>query len=345
MTKFKPFIAAVLTFLLVRLAVNNPDSVEKYYSAGFYPYYAKIVSSFSRLVPFSIWDMFWALIVFTLITRIFALIFNPFKLPKFLLKVAQTAAILYVLFYVSWGFNYFRPDLSERIGLTVTKTDEQQFRVALDTIIARVNRNHINIDISDYQTIDEEVEKSYAANTDNLNIEYPNGYRKPKTMIFSGVISKLGISGYFGPFFNEINLNGNILPMDYPFVLAHEKAHQFGIASEADANLAAFIVCSTSEHKQIRYSGYLTLVLYFLGDAKYLSDYKDYVEKIDQQVIDDIQFMQKYYSELRNEKMEKAHEVVYDAYLKKNSIESGIENYHQVVELAISLLQNISLTD
>jgi hypothetical protein len=159
-------------------------------------------------------------------------------------------------------------------------------------------------------------------------------------MILSGLISKFGISGYFGPFFNEINLNGKVLPMDYSFLLAHEKAHQFGIASEADANMAAFIVCATSEYKEARYSGYLALALYFLGDAQYLSDFSDYIEKLDKQVIEDIRFRQKYYRGMRDEKMEKAHEIIYDAYLKKNNVESGIENYNQVVEFVISLLNN-----
>ena len=347
MLKFKknlfellPFIAAALVFLMANLAVNNPHSVEKYYSARFYPYYAKIISSVSRFVPFSIWDMFWILSVLAIIAGIIAVAFRKLKLKIFLLRVAQTAAILYVVFYVSWGFNYFRPDLSERIGLTVTKTDEQQFRVAFDTVIARLNRNYTNIDITDYKAIDTEVEKSYAANTDNIDIKYPNGHRKPKKMIFSASMSKSGISGYFGPFFNEIHINGKTLPIDYPSLLAHEKAHQFGIASEADANLMAFVVCATSENKKLRYSGYLKLTLYFLGDARYLPDYKEYIGKIDNRVMDDIRFRQKYYSGLRNEKMEKAHEVVYDAYLKKNNIATGIENYNQVVELAISYLQN-----
>ena len=184
------------------------------------------------------------------------------------------------------------------------------------------------------------MEKSYAKNSHNVNIKYPNGHRKPKKMIFSGLMSKIGISGYFGTFFSEVNINGKVLPMDYPFLLAHEKAHQFGIASEADANMAAFMVCATAECKKVRYSGYLRLVLYFLGDAQYLSDYRDYIEKIDEQVIEDIRFRQKYYIGLRDEKMEKAHEVVYDAYLKKNHIASGIENYNQVVGLVISLLND-----
>ena len=89
-------------------------------------------------------------------------------------------------------------------------------------------------------------------------------------MIFSSFYSKMGLSGYFGPFFNEIHVNHYLLPLDYPFVLAHEKAHQFGITSEAEANLVAFVICVRSDDQRLRYSGYQSLLLYFLRDASHL---------------------------------------------------------------------------
>jgi hypothetical protein len=157
-------------------------------------------------------------------------------------------------------------------------------------------------------------------------------------MVFSNLISKFGISGYFGPFFNEINLNRRILPMDYPFLLAHEKAHQFGVSGESEANLTAFVVCTLSEDKRLNYSGNLALLLYFLEDAQYFKDYHDILKQLDKKVLDDIQYRQKYYFGLQNEAMEHAHESVYDAYLKSNHVAHGIENYNDVVELAISWL-------
>ena len=111
-------------------------------------------------------------------------------------------------------------------------------------------------------------------------------------MLFSSYFAKSGISGYFGPFFNEVHLNSYLLPDDYPFLLAHEKAHQFGISNEAEANLTAFIICTTSDDQRLQYSGYLFLLLYFINDASQLSDYKEYIKKIDKPVIDYIRFRQ-----------------------------------------------------
>ncbi|HUX97475.1 MAG TPA: DUF3810 domain-containing protein [Bacteroidales bacterium] len=333
-----PFIAATFVFLLVLVAIKNPSFVEDYYSEGFYTVFARILSFFSRLLPFSLWDIFWFLAIFSLLVGIALVIRKKFKLRKLLLITGQILALLYAYFYISWGFNYFRPDIEKRIGLELQSVDEKLFRTALDSVIVMVNKSHTLIGNEDYNDIDRKVEESYSDNSSILDIKYPNGYRRPKKMIFSNLIVKFGISGYFGPFFNEINLNRRILPMEYPFLLAHEKAHQFGVSRESDANLVAFIVCTKTSDRRLNYSGYLALLLYFMEDAQYFSDYHEYLRKLDKPVLEELRFRQKYYYGLQNEVMEHAHEKVYDVYLKTNQVTSGIENYNQVVELAVSWL-------
>ena len=109
----------------------------------------------------------------------------------------------------------------------------------------------------------------------------------------------------------------------------------------SDANLVAFLVCTRSEDPKLNYSGYLALLLYFLEDAQYLSDYSEYLGKLDKHVLDELRYRQQYYSGLQNEVMGKAQETVYDAYLKTNHISRGIENYNQIVELAISWFRHV----
>ena len=334
-----PFIIAALSFLLVRLAIKNPELVEKYYSENFYSHFARIMSSFSRMLPFSLWDIFWTLFFVALTGSITLIILKRLKLRLFLLRLTQLLALLYSYFYFSWGFNYFRPEIEKRIGIEMINVDEKLFRSMLDSVIIKVNEYHTKVKAEDYSDIENQVEYSYSINSANLDIEYPNGHRRPKKMVFSNLISKFGISGYFGPFFNEINLNRKILPMDYPFLLAHEKAHQFGVSGESEANLTAFVVCTKSDDKRLNYSGYLALLLYFLEDAQYFSDYHVYLRKLDKTVLEEIQFRQQYYFGLQNEVMEQAHESVYDAYLKSNQVTQGIEDYNDVVELAISWLE------
>ena len=341
-----PFALAALVFLLVLAAARNPLVVEEYYSDLFYKRFARLFSSFSGLFPFSLWDVFWFSAILSFLTAIVLVFMKRVRLKSLLLRTGQIISILYVYFYISWGFNYFRPDIEKRIGLEMQQVDENLFRVMLDSAIIRVNKSYTAVRYEDYPEIDRKIEESYANSSGILDINYPNGSRIPKKMIFSRLIAKFGISGYFGPFFNEINLNKRLLPMEYPFLLAHEKAHQFGISRESDANLAAFVVCTRSDDRRIVYSGNLALLLYFMEDAQYLGDYKNYLRKLDKPVLDEIRFRQEYYYGLQNETMEHAHEKVYDAYLKTNKVESGIENYNEVVELAVSwLVREYKLSD
>jgi hypothetical protein len=159
-------------------------------------------------------------------------------------------------------------------------------------------------------------------------------------MLFSSFYGKLGLSGYFGPFFNEIHINYYLLPVDYPFVLAHEKAHQFGITSEAEANFVAFVICIKSGDQRLKYSGYQSLLLYFLKDASQLKEYKEYFNKIDKLVIGDIRFRQKYYQGLESRILSDIQTAVNNSYLKVNNIEKGVKNYNQVVSLVISWYYN-----
>jgi hypothetical protein len=131
--------------------------------------------------------------------------------------------------------------------------------------------------------------------------------------------------------------------MDYPFVLAHEKAHQFGIASEAEANLVAFVICVKSEDQRLKYSGYQSLLLYFLKDASRMKNYQEYFNKIDKKVLQDFRYRQKYYEGLENRNLSNMQTAVNNSYLKANNIKKGVKNYNQVVSLVISWYYNSNL--
>jgi hypothetical protein len=131
--------------------------------------------------------------------------------------------------------------------------------------------------------------------------------------------------------------------MDYPFVLAHEKAHQFGVTSEAEANFVAFVICVKSEDQRLRYSGYQSLLLYFLGDATHLKDYHEYLDKISKNVIEDLRYRRKYYQGLENRNLSDMQSAVNNVYLKANKIDKGIKNYDQVVSLVLSWYYNSNL--
>lgn len=335
-----PFLLGVIVFISTRFAISHSGLVEHYYSAGLYPVIAKYFSSFSNLIPFSIWDVFWIIIIILIFSGLALVFFKKIKFRWYGLRSLQMLALLYVYFYLVWGYNYFRPGIQDRTGWKTPGSTEMVFRSVLDSLIIQTNNNYISVSSSDYGMIDKLIEESYQRQSSGLGIRYPNGTRRPKTMLFSNFYSKLGLSGYFGPFFNEIHVNKYLLPMDYPFILGHEKAHQFGFTSEAEANLAGFVICVKSGDQRLKYSGYLSLLLYFMRDAAHTSGYRQFIEKIDKSVIADIQFRQKYYDSLQNNTLSDMQTAANNSYLKANNIEKGVRNYNQVVSLVISWYYN-----
>ena len=331
-----PFVLATLVLLSIQFAIRNPEIVEHYYSMRVYPFIAKFLSFFSSLIPFSLWDLFWVLIILLIISGLILVVLKKIRFGWYFLHAMQVLALLYSFFYIAWGYNYFRPKIERRIGWETPKADELIFRSVFDSVIMQSNNCYTSVSTSDYAEIDSLVEASYRKNCQQLGIRYPNGKRRPKTMLFSSFAGKLGVNGYFGPFFNEIHLDYYLLPVDYPFVLAHEKAHQFGITSEAEANLVAFIICVKSQDIRLNYSGYQSVLLYFLKDAYHMKDYKEFLSKLDEKVIRDLKYRQKYYQGLESKKLSDVQTAVNDAYLKANKIDKGVKNYDQVVSLVIS---------
>lgn len=335
-----PFIIAAIIFILMKLAVKNPQIVETSYSELIYPHIARALSLLSGLLTFSLWDVFWVIFGLLVLAGLVTVFIKKLKFRKYLLRTLQAIAILYTAFYLLWGYNYFRPDIGTRLGWEVYKPDEAVFRQVLDTLIIKTNLCRVTVSNSDYSSLNNLVEEAFIRNRPELKINFPALKMRTKTMLFSSAAAKLGLSGYFGPFTNEVNLNSKLLPFDYPFSLAHEVAHKYGVANEAEANLVAFVICTSSDDQRLMYSGYMMLLLYFLNDAEKLSDYKTIIKKIDKAVIDDLRFRYDYYNKLQNKTLEKVSSAANDAYLKANHIKTGIKNYNQVVALTIGWYRN-----
>ena len=97
-------------------------------------------------------------------------------------------------------------------------------------------------------------------------------------MLFTPLISMVGVTGSMGPFFCEFTLNGDLLPSQYPATYAHELAHLLGITSEAEANFYAYQVCTRSQVKDIRFSGYFSILPHVLGNARRLMNEEEYAQ-------------------------------------------------------------------
>ncbi|MDX8337607.1 DUF3810 domain-containing protein [Draconibacterium sp. IB214405] len=309
-----------------------PTLAETVYSNRIYPVIASVLSTITSVFRFSLDDLFYFILI---VTPLFLLVFILFKKLRLIVAgkiLLNILATVYILFYLLWGFNYYRSPLQERLGIKDRNPNTEEFVQFLRQYIQNVNALHCSFDILDKNLTDSLIETCYKNLAPALNFDYPMGKRKDKKITISGFYAKTGISGYFGPFFNEVHVNKLVLPIEYPYVLAHEKAHQLGVTSEAEANFYSWLVCSNSSSQQVRYSGNLFILLHFMRQAYGLEEYKSLAEQISPEVKADIKTVRDHWNKLRNATMDKTASKLNDAYLKHNNIKSGIKDYTGVVD-------------
>jgi len=243
-----------------------------------------------------------------------------------------------VWFYMAWGIGYFRQGFHERFDIEVPKEDRDFFEALVVRYIDSLNLAYIAHPQFDARDIDREIEALYKKHHEMLRLPYPCGWRRTKKTLTEPLMTRMGVSGYFDPFFNEVQVNNYSLPITYPYTLAHEKAHQFGITNEAECNLFATIICNSSSHPLVRYSGYLKTTSYLLGNLWKISPerYSEIAGQIDPRIMSDYRSIKEHWQKALNPTLSSAQEKVYDTYLKTNKQASGILSYSEMTGLLIA---------
>src|SRR5690606_18596519 len=83
----------------------------------------------------------------------------------------------------------------------------------------------------------------------------PRGPLRP--LLASPITSWLGLSGFYFPFTGEATYNTLPPAWQQPHTVAHDKAHQRGIASEDEASFLGFLATIRSDDPFVAYSGWL----------------------------------------------------------------------------------------
>ena len=259
---------------------------------------------------------------------------------KILLRDGEYLLWIYVWFYLAWGLNYSQKNFYQRAEIPYTAYTPELFQEFVDDYITQLNRSYTPVNSINQDLIREETVRIYHQLSDSLGVHRPpHEHPRVKTMLFTPFISMVGVTGSMGPFFCEFTLNGDLLPVNYPATYAHELAHLLGITSEAEANFYAYQVCTRSEAMGIRFSGYFSILGHVLGNAQRLLPEEEYTrlfKRIRPEIIELAKNNQAYWAAKYSPVVGAVQDWIYDLYLKGNKIESGRQNYSEVVGLLIS---------
>jgi hypothetical protein len=183
-------------------------------------------------------------------------------------RLLTTASFLYLFFLVSWGLNYQRLPLATAAGLDTRPGDASELRALSEELVERANalRPAGPEDAAGALRLvggaEATLERAHAgfdrAEDRVLRTRFP----APKRVVFSTLMSYVGISGIYSPFTGEANVNMTVPDARLPFTACHEMAHQRGYAREDEANFLAYLTCGLHPDADFRYAGALAASQY-----------------------------------------------------------------------------------
>ncbi len=333
--KIPIFSLLLLSAVLSALPVlsRHPDFVEKTYTHSFYAGLTKRLTALTARFDFSISEI----ALYTSVAGFLLLLAAGMWRRDWKWTLAgalRAAAVAVAWFYLAWGCNYFRLPLEQQLHLpgANASADSSALHQAALWSVAATNAAWREMPAWDLKKLDEEIESSYRTVCDTLQIALMPGKRPPKFLLFPGLFNHTLTSGMFGPFFHEVHLNSELLPVELPFVLAHEKAHQMGFAREAEANFLAALTCWMSADAAVQYSGHFSVLGHFWIRAAGFEGRDSLRQTIRPEVRADFAAVRQHYQKYHGAVSEISNKG-YDVYLRANRVEGGVKNYNDVVDL------------
>ena len=332
----------LVVFLLIVVAVQGIGGLGDYYAQAVYPCVATVLTFLSGYVPFAIGDLFITLSIIGIVAFPFYAVRRKNKTVGYAIAgVGEYLLWLYVWFYLAWGLNYAQSDFYHRSHTPRYEANDDQLRHFAWRYADSLNATYSKTAIYDTLRVPSLVVAGYKRLAQqNMGVHAPfHVHTQAKTMIFTPLSSKVGVTGSMGPFFCEFTLNGDLRAHEYPSTFAHEYAHLLGITNEGEANFYAYQVCTSSADRTMRFCGYYAIFFHVLrsvdavlGDEA-AEDFLQYVRPEIRQMAsaDRYYWRSKYSTWLGN-----LQNAVYEFYLRTNRVDGGRKSYSQVVALILS---------
>ena len=340
-------ILAVITLGLMLIAERFSQLVDMVY-----PFVTRevqsILAGWSSSVSFTLWQVLVVAIILAIVVTLVLMITLKWNFVQWLGWVLAGASMIWLLHTGIYGLNYYAGPISDDVRLGNSEFTSQDLADA--TLYFRDKANELaasmkdgrrdpngKLIFDDFDTLATQAGQGFTALAYEQSGSIFAGSTLPvKQLAWADMYTAMGITGVTMPLTGEAAVNPQIPPISLPFTMCHEMAHRMSIATEDDANFAAFLACLANEDLQFQYSAYLMAfrycynALYAAGTAETAAAAARISLGINEYLRYDLNQYNKFFSSHRDDTLTNIADTVNDTYIKVSGDENGTQSYGQV---------------
>jgi len=248
-----------------------------------YPYLTRMIQTYlaewSFRTDFLVWQaVLLVLMVLVLVSIVLMILFkwNPIQWFGW---VVAAASLLFLLHTGLYGLNEHAGPLADDIRLdnaeykyTITELEEATifYRDKANAAAAKVARDSAGeVKFDSFEQLAQQAGEGFSILAyDEFNPVFAGCTLPVKELDFADMFSSRGITGMTVALTGESAVNPQTPAVGLPFAMCHEMSHRMAIALDRDANMAAYLACTTNPDPQFQYSGYLMAFRYCYNALK-----------------------------------------------------------------------------
>lgn len=320
-----------------------------------YPYVTRtlmdILAGWSAGFGFCLWQtVVTAAIILAVAILVLLMILrrNPIPALGWMLTVCS---VVYLLHTLVFGLNYHAGSIADDIRMEQRQYTVEELASAttyyrdmanlLSDQIPRDDKGDVIFD--DFDALALQAADGFDTLVHDYSFPIFGGCDLPvKRLGWANMYSSMGITGVTVGLTGEAAVNPQIPSTTLPFTMCHEMAHRMSIATERDANFAAFLAGMANEDIQFRYSAYFMAYRYCYSALVRVNTMESAAAAarvsagLSEEMKHDMDVYNSFFSSKRNETATRVADTANDTYLKVSGNEGGIASYGEVCDLLVS---------
>lgn len=265
-----------------------------------------------------------------------------------ILKSIRLVLNAIALFYLLWGFNYYRIPMADSLGWSAMEVDSMKLINEFNEVSQQIQQQRMRLSHDttayiyqpDMVVLEDSIRNRLIQVFDAFSLPHP-GRVRVRALQPQGSLLVFSTAGIYIPYTMEGHFDKGLHTLQWPFTMAHEMSHGYGITDEGECNLLGLLACLRSSDDYIRYSGLLGYWRYLYYEVSLC--YYGYAEQVHANLsksvradLNAVRLNLDRYPELFPE----IRDYIYNSYLEVHGVESGLDSYQHLVPLMLYYKQH-----